>query len=79
MKMTKIALAAATALFASSLAFAADEPPKFDAADANGDGAVDAAEFKATKLERDFGEIDQDGDGKLNKDEYAAALEEDCA
>ena len=79
MKLTHIALVAATAFFASSLAFAADEPPKFDAADANGDGVVDASEFEATKIERDFGEIDEDGDGKLNQDEYAAALEEDCA
>ncbi len=79
MKLTHIALAAATALFVSSLAFAADEPPKFDAADANGDGVVDTSEFEATKIERDFSEIDEDGDGKLNKDEYAAALEEDCA
>ena len=79
MKMTHIALAAATALFASSLASAADEPPAFDAADANGDGFVDASEFEATKIDRDFGEIDQDGDGKLDQDEYAAALEEDCA
>ena len=79
MKLTRIALAAAAALLASSLAFAADEPPDFGAADANGDGVVDAAEFEATGIERDFGEIDEDGDGKLNEDEYAAALEEDCA
>ena len=77
MKMTKITLTAAAALFASSVALA--EPPQFEAADANGDGGVDAAEFKATEIDRDFGEIDKDGDGKLNMDEYKAALEEDCA
>lgn len=77
MKMTKMTLAAAAALLASSVAFAA--PPKFGAADANADGGVDAAEFKATKIDKDFGELDKDGDGKLNADEYKVALEEDCA
>ena len=76
MKMTKITLTAAAAMLASSVALAA--PPKFDAADANADGGVDAAEFAATKIEKKFPELDKDGDGKLNKDEYAAALEEDC-
>jgi len=77
MKLTQITLTAAAAVFASSVALA--EPPKFEAADANADGGVDAAEFEATKIDRQFGELDKDGDGKLNMDEYAAALEEDCA
>jgi len=77
MKMTKMTITAAAALFASSVALA--EPPQFDGADANGDGGVDAAEFKATEIDKDFAEMDKDGDGKLNKEEYAAALEEDCA
>lgn len=77
MKLTKLTLTAAAVLFASGVALA--EPPKFEGADANGDGGVDAAEFKATKIDRDFGELDKDGDGKLNMDEYKAALEEDCA
>jgi hypothetical protein len=69
-------LAAALLLAGSALAA---EKPKFDAADANGDGMVDAEEFKATGIEKEFGELDADGNGSLNKDEYAAALEEDCA
>jgi len=79
MKKTQLILAAAAAILASSIALAADEPPKFGAADANGDGAVDAAEFAATKLEREFSKIDTDGNGSLNKEEYEAALEEDCS
>jgi hypothetical protein len=77
MKLLKPTLLAA-AVLASSAALAA-ETPNFDAADANSDGMVDAAEFKATGIERDFGELDADGNGSLNGDEYAAALEEDCA
>lgn len=77
MKMTKLTMLAA-ALLASS-AVLAQEKPNFEAADKNGDGMVDAAEFGATGIELDFGELDADGDGSLNGDEYAAALEEDCA
>lgn len=77
MNITKLTLLAAV-LFASSAVLAA-EKPKFEAADTNGDGTVDAAEFSATGIDKDFGELDADGDGSLNKDEYAAALEEDCA
>ncbi len=78
MNMTRLMIASA-ALLASSAVLAADEKPKFEAADANGDGMVDASEFAATGIERDFGELDADGNGSLNGDEYAAALEEDCA
>ncbi len=78
MKVTYTALFAATALAASSLVFAADGPPKFAAADANGDGAVDATEFEAAKIQLEFGEVDKDGDGKLSEEEYTAALDEEC-
>jgi hypothetical protein len=77
MKMTQLSVLAA-ALMLSAAAFAA-EKPKFEAADANSDGMVDASEFAATGIEKDFGELDADGNGSLNSDEYAAALEEDCA
>jgi opacity protein-like surface antigen len=77
MKLTHLTLTAAAAVLASSVALAA--PPQFEGADTNADGGVDMAEFEATKIDRQFGELDKDGDGKLNKDEYAAALEEDCA
>ena len=77
MKITQITLTAAAALLASSVAFAA--PLSFKKADANGDGSVDAAEFansgvKNKKMEK----LDKDGDGKLSKKEYSAALDEDC-
>lgn len=77
--MKKTQLIAAAAILGSGIAFAAEGPPKFEAADSNGDGAVDATEFAATKLERDFAELDKDSNGSLNKKEYEAALDEDCA
>ncbi|HOP15345.1 MAG TPA: hypothetical protein PLX99_01995 [Gammaproteobacteria bacterium] len=76
MKMTKMTLAAAAALFATSVAVAA--PMKFVKADANGDGAVDAAEFAASGMKKDMAKLDKDGDGKLSKKEYSAGLDEDC-
>ncbi|HPQ24613.1 MAG: hypothetical protein H6956_08840 [Chromatiaceae bacterium] len=76
MKMTKMTLAAAAALFATSVAVAA--PMKFVKADANGDGAVDAAEFAASGMKKDMAKLDKDGDGKLSKKEYSAGMDEDC-
>jgi hypothetical protein len=58
------------------IAFA--EPPEFKGADKNGDGGVDAAEFKTLDLDKDFAKLDENGDGKLNKSEYEVALEEEC-
>jgi len=78
MKTTNLFVAAAAALLVSGSVLAADEPPKFEKADANSDGGVDATEFAATQIDREFAKLDEDGDGKLNKDEYAAALEEEC-
>lgn len=79
MKKTQLILAAAAALLASSVAFAADEPPDFKAADTNGDGAIDATEFAATKLEGEFPNADSDGNGTLNEEEYQAILDGECA
>jgi opacity protein-like surface antigen len=79
MKKTQLIVAAAAAILASSVAFAADEPPNFGAADANGDGVVDEAEFKATGLEADFKDSDSDGNGTLNEEEYTAVVEGECA
>lgn len=79
MKKTQLIIAAAAAVLATSVAFAADEPPEFAAADTNGDGAVDAAEFKATGLEGEFPNVDTDGNGTLNEEEYQAAVEGECA
>ncbi|MGB5453882.1 MAG: hypothetical protein WBM71_03210 [Sedimenticolaceae bacterium] len=77
MKKTQLILAAAVAVLASSVAFAA--PPKFKDADTNGDGFVDVTEFTVTKITVKFEKLDKDGDGKLSKEEYAVALDEDCA
>lgn len=78
MKLINIAAVACAAVFASSLAFAAS-PLKFEKADANGDGYVDAEEFAASNVKMEFSKLDKDGDGKLSKKEYSVALEEDCA
>ncbi len=79
MKKTQLNVAAVAAILASSVALAADEPPDFAGADKNGDGAVDAAEFNATGLEGEFGNVDTDGNGTLNEEEYQAAVEGECA
>jgi len=76
MKISQLTLAAAAALLASSVAFAAT--PSFKKADTNGDGMVDAEEFAATKVKRKFEKLDKNGDGKLDKKEYSVVLEEDC-
>ena len=79
MKMTRLIAAAAAAILASSVALAADEPPNFKAADTNGDGAIDAAEFKATGLDGVFENADTDGNGTMNEEEYQAVLDGECA
>ena len=79
MKMSRLIAAAAAAILASSVALAADEPPEFKAADTNGDGVIDAAEFKATGLEGVFENADTDGNGTMNEEEYQAVLEGECA
>lgn len=76
MKIKSMILAAAAALLASSVAFAA--PASFKKADANGDGSVDAAEFAASGMTKKMESLDKDGDGKLSKKEYSAGLDEDC-
>ena len=77
MKLLSTALVMSAALMISGVAFAEEGDPKeFPQADANGDGFVDKAEFAKSNLgEVDFGEVDEDGDGKLNPEEYKAALE----
>lgn len=79
MKKIQLITSAAALLLASGVVLA--DPPEFDGADANGDGGVDAAEWGALKIDdkKSFGEADQDGDGKLNEDEYAEAAGLDCA
>ena len=70
MKTTSLTLVAAAVLMASGIALAA-APPKFAAADANGDGGVDATEFAATGIQKDFGELDADGNGEIDEAEMA--------
>ena len=74
----------ATMMMFSLNAIAAEdkEIPKFKKADTNSDKFVDADEFGKVKadagVEKKFSELDEDKDGKLNKEEYSALLEEDC-
>lgn len=76
MKNTELFLAAAAALLASSVALAA--PAKFDKADANGDGKVDATEYAASGAKKEMANLDKDGDGSLSKKEYSMLFDEDC-
>ncbi|MCB1792240.1 MAG: EF-hand domain-containing protein [Gammaproteobacteria bacterium] len=76
MKIKHMIVVAAGALLATSVAFAA--PAKFDKADANGDGSVDATEFAASGVKKKFEKLDKDGDGKLSKKEYSVVFDEDC-
>lgn len=77
MTNNRLLFASIASFLAASVAFAAD-PPKFKKADTNGDGAVDAAEYANTGIEGKFEKWDEDEDGKLSKEEYGAALGEDC-
>ena len=76
MHKTPMTLAAFAAMHATSVAFAA--PAKFDKADANGDGSLDATEFAASGMKKEMAKLDKDGDGKLSKKEYSAGMDEDC-
>jgi opacity protein-like surface antigen len=78
MKIAQLTAAAFAALLASSVAFAAAQPPKFNKADANGDGFVDEAEYTASKAKAKFAKLDKDKDGKLSKKEYNVIFEEEC-
>lgn len=77
MKMTQLTLTACAAMLASSVALAA-EPPKFKDADSNGDGAISADEYKATKAKQEFAKLDKDKNGSLSKKEYSAIFDEEC-
>ena len=81
MKQHKKLILTALLTFGIGSAYAAAEIPKFDAADANGDSFVDEAEFapaKAAGAPKPFAEFDTNKDGKLDKEEYAAVLGEEC-
>ena len=71
MHKTPMTLAAFAAMLATSVAFAA--PAKFDKADANGDGSLDATEFAASGMKKEMAKLD-----KLSKKEYSAGMDEDC-
>jgi Ca2+-binding EF-hand superfamily protein len=88
--MTKLSLLALTAILASSPAFAfgpggqrpseeeiaAERTELLTAADADGDGALSAAEFAtftelahAARIQRHFERIDEDGNGLVSSEE----------
>ncbi|MGB0713464.1 MAG: hypothetical protein ACPGUC_07880 [Gammaproteobacteria bacterium] len=55
--------------------------PTFKKADVDGNGEVDAAEFKAATaagVKKTLAELDKDGSGRLSPKEYEVILEEDC-
>ena len=80
MKFIKIVIF--TGLFSlMSPVMAAAEAPDFSVMDANGDGAVDAAEFSKGKneaVDKTFTEVDVDKDGKISDEEYGAIKEPEC-
>lgn len=66
------------ALLAATLATAAHAQPGrfFDAVDANGDGVISAAEWKASgRPPEGFRMMDQNRDGKVTRAEGRAAME----
>jgi len=77
MKKQVMTVMFAGALFGAGVVVAA--PAAFAKADANGDGFVDEAEFAESGVTKKLESLDKDGDGKLDKKEYSAGLEEDCA
>jgi hypothetical protein len=80
MKLTKIASVSAIIVFAATSVYAA-ELPKFKDLDGDGDKGLTEAEYAKAKdagVEKTFGELDKNKDGKLDLNEYSVVLDEDC-
>ena len=80
MKLTKIVYLSSLLAFAAGSVYAA-EAPKFKDVDADGDKSLSEAEFtKVTEagIEKSFGELDKNKDGKLDINEYSVIMDEDC-
>lgn len=79
MKYPKLIIAGLIASF-STVALGQDIPD-FKKVDGNGDGSVDATEFKMATdagVKKTFEELDTDKDGKLSMKEYSVVLDADC-
>ena len=80
MKSKALITTAIITLFAGSSALAA-EIPNFKKADADGSGFVEEGEYGAAKaagVQKPYKELDKNGDGKLDQNEYSVILDEDC-
>lgn len=80
MKLTKIVYLGSLLVFAAGSVYAA-EVPKFKDVDADGDKSLSEAEFAKVKeagVEKSFGELDKNKDGKLDINEYSVIMDEDC-
>ena len=80
MKLTKIVYLSSLLVFAAGSVYAA-EVPKFKDVDADGDKKLSEAEFAKVKeagVEKSFGELDKNKDGKLDINEYSVIMDEDC-
>ncbi|MGB0721963.1 MAG: hypothetical protein ACPGU7_06145 [Gammaproteobacteria bacterium] len=82
MKAKYLITAAAVCVFAFGSAMAEKKViPSFKVADVDGNGEVDAAEFKAATdagVKKTLAELDKDNSGRLSAKEYEVILEEDC-
>jgi hypothetical protein len=80
MQFTKIIIISGILALASSAVYAA-EAPKFKDLDADGTKSLDEKEFAKVKeagIDKPFGELDKNKDGKLDINEYTAIMDEDC-
>jgi len=80
MKVKPFITTAILTLFTGTTAIAA-EIPSFKKADADGSGFVEEGEYGAAKaagVKKPYSELDKNGDGKLDKNEYSVILDEDC-
>ncbi len=89
MRMTTVLAAALAAAFAMPLQAGGDNKASasgasradggaeamFKAMDKDKDGSIAKAEAKGTPHDKDFSKLDKNGDGKLSREEHAAAPE----
>ncbi len=82
MKLSKVVvLTGLLGLMSASVMAAVKEAPNFSDMDANGDGAVDTAEFakgKNAAVTKTFAETDKDNNGKISENEYEVIKEPEC-
>ena len=80
MKLSKIVYLSSLLAFAAGSVYAA-EVPKFKDLDADGNKSLSESEYSKVKdagVEKTFGELDKNKDGKLDINEYSVMMDEDC-